>query len=88
MAKLQTDEARCRPESSSRPRLSGSVEVSARRAHHLRALDPETRILVRAELRYEGDEGLVRRRGRGERPPALAAILSDGTVIPGDARTS
>lgn len=51
---------------------------------HLRGVDPQTRILVLAELRYEGDEGLVLSRGRGERPPPLATILSDGTVIPGD----
>ena len=51
---------------------------------HLRGLDPQTRILVRVELRYEGDEGAVLGLSRRERPPALATILPDGTVVLGD----
>jgi hypothetical protein len=52
---------------------------------HLRDLDPQTRILVRAELRYEGGEGLRAGRSR-ERRPGLATILADGTVVSGDVR--
>jgi hypothetical protein len=50
---------------------------------HLRDLDPQTRISVRVELCYEGDEGLAVNRGREQRP-ALATIMPDGTVFPGD----
>jgi hypothetical protein len=50
---------------------------------HLRGLDPQTRISVRAQLTYEGDEGLVVSRGR-ERRPGLATIMPDGTVFAGD----
>jgi hypothetical protein len=50
---------------------------------HLRGIDPQTRILVRSELSYEGDEGLLVSRGR-ERRPGLATIMPDGTVFAGD----
>jgi hypothetical protein len=50
---------------------------------HLRGLDPQTRISVRAEFRYEGDEGLRVGRSR-ERRPSLATIMPDGTVLVGD----
>jgi hypothetical protein len=50
---------------------------------HLRGIDPQTRISVRAELSYEGDEGLRASRS-GERRLALATIMPDGTVFAGD----
>jgi hypothetical protein len=50
---------------------------------HLRGIDPQTRILVRSELSYEGDEGLLVSRSR-ERRPGLATIMPDGTVFVGD----
>jgi hypothetical protein len=50
---------------------------------HLRGLDPQTRILLQAELSYEGDEGSVLSHSR-ERRPALATIMPDGTVFAGD----
>ena len=50
---------------------------------HLRGLDPQTRIVIRAELRYEADEGARVRKAREHRPP-LATIMPDGTVIAGD----
>ena len=51
---------------------------------HLRGLDPETRIVIRAELCYEAGEGARVSRGREQRP-ALATIMPGGTVIAGDA---
>jgi hypothetical protein len=51
---------------------------------HLRGLDPQTRIVIRAELCYEADEGTRVSRAREHRP-ALATIMPDGTVIAGDA---
>jgi len=51
---------------------------------HLRGLDPQTRIVIRAELRYEADEGARVSRAREHRQP-LATIMPDGTVIAGDA---
>jgi hypothetical protein len=51
---------------------------------HLRGLDPQTRIIIRAELCYEGDED-ARVSGVREHRPALATIMPDGTVIAGDA---
>ena len=51
---------------------------------HLRGLDPQTRIIVRAELRYQGDEGARASRTREQRP-AVAAMMPDGTIIAGDA---
>ena len=51
---------------------------------HLRGLDPQTRIIIRAELRYEADEGERVSSARKHRP-ALATIMPDGTVIAGDA---
>ena len=51
---------------------------------HLRGLDPQTRIVIRTELCYEGDEGARVSRAR-EHQPALAMIMPDGTVIAGDA---
>jgi hypothetical protein len=51
---------------------------------HLRGLDPQTRIVIRAELRYEGDEGARVSRARARRP-AIATIMPDGTVVAGDA---
>jgi hypothetical protein len=51
---------------------------------HLRGLDPQTRIVITTELRYEAaEEARVSR--AGERGPALATIMPDGTVIAGDA---
>ena len=51
---------------------------------HLRGLDPETRIVIRTELRYEGDESARLNRTWDHRP-ALATVMPDGTVIAGDA---
>ncbi|HUC24055.1 MAG TPA: hypothetical protein VMA73_15205 [Streptosporangiaceae bacterium] len=51
---------------------------------HLRGLDPQTRIVIRAELRYEADEGARVSRAREYRPP-LATIMPDGAVIAGEA---
>lgn len=50
---------------------------------HLRGLDPQTRIVIRVSLDYEGDEG-ERVRKAAECRPALATILPDGSVIAGD----
>ena len=50
---------------------------------HLRGLDPQTRIVIRLELRYEADEGARVSRGR-ERPPAIATVMPDGTVVARD----
>jgi hypothetical protein len=47
-------------------------------------IDPQTRIVIRTELRYEADEGGRVSRAREHRP-ALATIMPDGTVIAGDA---
>ena len=49
---------------------------------HLRGLDPQTRIVIRAHLEYEGDEGA---RVRPKDRTALATILPDGSVVAGDA---
>jgi hypothetical protein len=51
---------------------------------HLRGLDPQARIVIRAELCYEEDEGARVSRDREHRP-ALATIMPDGTVVAGDA---
>jgi hypothetical protein len=51
---------------------------------HLRGLDLQTRIVIRTELCYEGDEG-ARVSSTREHRPALATIMPDGTVIAGDA---
>ena len=51
---------------------------------HLRGLDPQTRIVIRIELRYEADERAPLSTAN-ERRPALATIMPDGTVIAGDA---
>ena len=51
---------------------------------HLRGLDPQTRIVIRTELRYEGDEGARVSSGMKHRP-AVATIMPDGTVVAGDA---
>src|SRR5580692_5681913 len=52
---------------------------------HLRGLDPQTRIVIRSELSYEGDE--ASQVSAATRPHhALATVMPDGTVIPGDAR--
>jgi hypothetical protein len=51
---------------------------------HLRDLDPQTRIIIRIELRYEPDER-ARLSTPTERRPALATIMPDGTVVAGDA---
>lgn len=51
---------------------------------HLRGLDPQTRIVIRTELRYEGDES-ARLNRTFDRSPALATVMPDGTVIAGDA---
>jgi hypothetical protein len=50
---------------------------------HLRGLDPQTRIVIRLELCYEGDEGARVSRAT-DRRPALATVLPDGTVVAGD----
>ncbi|HUA29410.1 MAG TPA: hypothetical protein VMC03_11050 [Streptosporangiaceae bacterium] len=50
----------------------------------LRTLDPQTRISLRAELCYDGDEG-ARVSKAGKHRPALATVLPDGSVIAGDA---
>lgn len=47
---------------------------------HLRGLDPQTRIIIRTELRYEADEGARVSRARERRPP-VATIMPNGTVI-------
>jgi hypothetical protein len=51
---------------------------------HLRGLGPQTRIVIRAELSCEGDEGARMSRAREPRP-AVATIMPDGTVVAGDA---
>src|SRR5215469_16153696 len=51
---------------------------------HLRGLNPQTRIVIRTELRYEADEGARLSKGREHRP-AVATIMPDGAVIAGDA---
>ena len=51
---------------------------------HLRGLDPQTRIIITAELCYEADEG-ARVSRTGEHRSALATIMPDGAVIVGDA---
>lgn len=51
---------------------------------HLRGLDLQTRIVIISELRYEADER-DRVSRAAERRPALATIMSDGTVVAGDA---
>lgn len=51
---------------------------------HLRGLDPQARVIITAELRYEADEG-ARVSRAGEHRAALATIMPDGTVIAGDA---
>lgn len=49
---------------------------------HLRGLDPQTRIIIRSELSYEGDE--ASQVSAATRPRhALATVMPDGTVIPG-----
>lgn len=50
----------------------------------LRGLHPHRRIIIRAELRYEGAEAAQVSRARDQRP-ALATITPDATVIAGDA---
>ena len=52
---------------------------------HLRGLDPQTRIVIRAELRYEAGEGARVSRAMEHRQ-AIATIMPDGTVIAGDGR--
>ena len=51
---------------------------------HLRDLDLQTRIVIRCELTYEGDEG-TRVSAATRHRPALATVMPDGTVIAGDA---
>ena len=51
---------------------------------HLRGLDPQTRIIIITELCYEAGERTRVSRTREHRP-ALATIMPDGTVVPGDA---
>jgi hypothetical protein len=63
--------------------IAGLTEVPVS-LDHLRGLDLQTRIVIRAELCYEGDEGARVSRAREHRP-ALATIMPDGTVIAGDA---
>jgi hypothetical protein len=50
---------------------------------HLRGLDPQTRIIIRAELHYEADEGTRVRRATRRRP-TVATIMPDGTVTARD----
>jgi hypothetical protein len=63
--------------------IAGLTEVPVS-LEHLRGLDPQTRIVIMTELRYEADEG-ARMSRASERRPALATIMPDGTVIAGDA---
>jgi hypothetical protein len=63
--------------------IAGLTEVPVS-LDHLRGLDPQTPIIIRTELRYEKDEG-ARVSRTGKRPPAVATIMPDGTVIAGDA---
>jgi hypothetical protein len=68
------------------PELLAAAELSEAPVSldHLRGLDPQTRIVIRAELSYEGDEGAQMSRAR--RPhPAVATIMPDGTVVAGNA---
>jgi hypothetical protein len=52
---------------------------------HLRGLDPQTRIVIRVELRYEADEGArLARAEAGEHRSAVATVMPDGTVVAGD----
>jgi hypothetical protein len=48
---------------------------------HLRHLDPQTRIITRLEIHYEGDEGALLSRTR-KRRQGVATIMPDGTVRP------
>jgi hypothetical protein len=50
---------------------------------HLRGLDPQTRIVIGSELRYEPDDRARLTTAKDHRP-ALATIMRDGTVIVGD----
>ena len=52
---------------------------------HLRGLDPQTRVIIRSELSFQGDE--ASQVSAATRPRhALATVMPDGTVIPGDVR--
>jgi hypothetical protein len=51
---------------------------------HLRGLDPQRRVVLRAELCWESDEGARMSQAREPRP-AVATIMPDGTVVAGDA---
>jgi hypothetical protein len=59
----------------------GEVPVSL---EHLRGLDLQTRIIITSELNYEADEG-TRVSAATRHRSALATVMPDGTVIPGDA---
>jgi len=59
----------------------GEVPVSL---ENLRGLDLQTRIVITSELNYEADEG-TRVSAATRHRPALATVMPDGTVIPGDA---
>ena len=59
----------------------GEVPVSL---EHLRGLDLQTRIVITCELNYEEDEG-TRVSAATRHRSALATVMPDGTVIPGDA---
>jgi hypothetical protein len=62
--------------------LTADAELRAI-AEHLRDLDPQTRIIIHIELRYEADESDRLGKAADDRP-ALATIKPDGTVVAGD----
>jgi len=64
--------------------IAGLAEVPVS-LEHLRGLDLQTRIVIRSELSYEGDEASRVSAATRPRHP-LATVMPDGTVIPGDAR--
>jgi hypothetical protein len=49
----------------------------------MRIYEPDTRIIIHIELRYEGDESDRLGKTADDRP-ALATIKPDGTVVAGD----
>ena len=80
------DDIREAAELTSDPELSAITDLAEVPVSldHLRGLDPQTRIIIRAELRYEQDEGSRAGRARAQQP-AVATIMPDGTVIAGNA---
>jgi hypothetical protein len=80
------DDIREAAELTSDPELSAIADLAEVPVSldHLRGLDPQTRIIIRAELSYHGDEGARVSRAR-QQQPAVATIMPDGTVIAGNA---